>query len=145
EGNDEKPVQEDGTADKKDKKEEAEKVEEKKPPQPYKPLEPAGDATPLKDKVSEEELEQMPQAESYGDDRTRMVEVGETLVKDAEDQTDGPLKNHRLVAYYGHPNSTNMGILGELEPEQFMEKLKEQTQAYSDADPSRPAVPMIEL
>lgn len=141
-GNDEKPAQEDHTADKKEK---PEKVEEKKPPQPYKPMEPAEDATPLRDTLSEEELEQMPQAESYGEDRTRMVEVGETLVKGAKDQTDGPLKNHRLIAYYGHPNSSNMGILGEMEPDQLMEKLKEQTQAYSDADPSRPAVPMIEL
>ncbi len=63
-------------------------MEEKKPPQPYKPMEPAEDATPLRDTLSEEELEQMPQAESYGEDRTRMVEVGETLVKGAKDQTE---------------------------------------------------------
>lgn len=145
EGNNKKTAQEDDTADKKEKQEEPEETEEKPPPQPYKALQPSEDATPLKDTLSEEDLEQMPQAEAYGGDRTRMVEVGETLVKDAEDLTDGPLKNHRLVAYYGHPNSTNMGILGEMEPDQLMEKLKEQTQAYSDADPSRPAVPMIEL
>ncbi|QTN01126.1 hypothetical protein ERJ70_18640 [Sediminibacillus dalangtanensis] len=126
-------------------KQEEQEKEETKPPQPYKPLEPAEDAEPLKDKLSEEELEKMPKAEAHGDDRTRMVPVGETLVKGAEDQTDGPLKNHRLVAYYGHPNSTNMGILGEMEPDELMEKLKEQAQEYSDANPSRPAIPTIEL
>lgn len=49
------------------------------------------------------------------------------------------MKEHRLVTYYGHPNSTNMGILGEMEPGALMEKLKEQAQAYSNADPSHPA------
>ncbi|WP_371068857.1 hypothetical protein [Sediminibacillus sp. JSM 1682029] len=128
-----------------DEKQEEQEKEETKPPQPYEPLEPSEDAEPLKDKLSEEELEQMPKAEAHGDDRTRMVPVGETLVEGAEDKTEGPLKDHRLVAYYGHPNSTNMGILGEMEPDALMEKLKEQTQAYSDADPSRPAIPTIEL
>ncbi|UOQ49643.1 hypothetical protein MUN88_06065 [Gracilibacillus caseinilyticus] len=140
---------EEDTTDKKEETNETEepqeKEEETKPPQPYEPLEPAADATSLQDKLSEEELEKMPSAEAHGEDRTRMVPVGETLVKGAEDQTDGPLKDHRLVAYYGHPNSTNMGILGEMEPKELMKKLKEQTQAYSDADPSRPAIPTIEL
>ncbi|WP_042220997.1 hypothetical protein [Oceanobacillus manasiensis] len=136
EKSDEEPAQEEDTADEK---------EEENPPQPYKAMEPTEDATALKETLSEEEIEKMPSAEAGGGDRTRMVPVGETLVKGAEDQTEGLLKDHRLVAYYGHPNSTNMGILGEMEPDELMEKLKEQTQAYSDADPSRPAVPMIEL
>ncbi|CDO04752.1 hypothetical protein BN988_03319 [Oceanobacillus picturae] len=143
EKSEEEPAQEEGASDEQeDKKEEA---EEEKPTQPYKAMEPREDASPLKETLSEEEIEKMPSEEARGGDRTRMVPVGETLVKGADDQTDGPLKNHRLVAYYGHPNSSNMGILGEMEPDELMEKLKEQTQAYSDADPSRPAVPMIEL
>lgn len=120
-------------------------IEEENPPPAYKPMEPTEGASPLDKKVAEEEIEKMPSAEARGEDRTRMVPLGETLVKGADDQTDGPLKNHRLIAYYGHPNSTKMGILGEMEPDELMAKLKEQTQAYSDADPSRPAVPMIEL
>ncbi|KLV27693.1 hypothetical protein ABW02_06000 [Niallia circulans] len=120
-------------------------IEEENPPPSYKPLEPTEGASPLDEKVAEEEIEKMPRAEARGEDPTRMVPLGETLVKGADDQTDGPLKNHRLIAYYGHPNSTKMGILGEMEPDELMAKLKEQTQAYSDADPSRPAVPMIEL
>lgn len=120
-------------------------IKEENPPPAYKPLEPTEGASSLDKKVADEEIEKMPSAEARGEDRTRMVPLGETLVKDAVDQTDGPLKNHRLIAYYGHPNSTKMGILGEMEPDELMAKLKEQTQAYSDADPSRPAVPMIEL
>ncbi|MFD2628123.1 hypothetical protein [Oceanobacillus kapialis] len=136
-------TQEEDASDKKE--EEKETAEEDKPSQPFKAMEPAEDSTPLKEALSDEEIAKMPNAEAHGGDRTRMIPFGKTLVKGAEDQTDGPLKDHRLVAYYGHPNSTNMGILGEMEPEELMEKLKEQTQAYSDADPSRPAVPMIEL
>ncbi|MEM5590733.1 hypothetical protein AAHH67_01425 [Niallia circulans] len=120
-------------------------IKEENPPPAYKPMEPTEGASPLDKKVAEEEIEKMPSAEARGEDPTRMVPLGETLVKGADDQTDGPLKNHRLIAYYGHPNSTKMGILGEMEPDELMAKLKEQTQAYSDADPSRPAVPMIEL
>lgn len=62
-----------------------------------------------------------------------------------EDPSDGPLKDHRLVTYYGTPASEHMGILGQLEPEAYITKLKEQTQVYSDLDPDRPAVPTIEL
>ncbi|SDK21380.1 hypothetical protein [Sediminibacillus albus] len=145
EGKNEDSQSEEGASNKKDENKETEEKEETKPPQPYEPIKPAEDAQPLKDKLSEEEIAKMPTAEAHGGDRTRMVPVGETLVKGAEDQTDGPLKNHRLVAYYGHPNSTNMGILGEMEPDKLMEKLKEQAQEYSDADPSRPAIPTIEL
>ncbi|UOQ83734.1 hypothetical protein [Gracilibacillus salinarum] len=151
EGKDDNSQSEEDTTDKNEENNETEEQQDKeeeeetKPPQPYEALEPAADATPLQDKLSEEELSKMPSAEAHGEDRTRMVPVGETLVKGAEDQTDGPLKDHRIVAYYGHPNSTNMGILGEMEPDALMTKLKEQTQAYSDADPSRPAIPMIEL
>ncbi|MDX6153125.1 hypothetical protein [Marinococcus sp. PL1-022] len=122
-----------------------EKAEETKPEQVYKPVEPESDSIPLKDQLEQEELESMPESEAGTGESTRMVPFGETQIKGTEDQTDGPLKEHRLVTYYGHPNSTNMGILGEMEPDALMEKLKEQTQAYSNADPSHPAVPTIEL
>lgn len=120
--------------------------DEKKSSQPYKALQPSEDAKPLKQKLSEKELKNMPESQTDGvDNPKRSVPVGQMLVKGADDQTDGPLKNNRLVAFYGHPNSENMGILGEMEPEAMMEKLKKQTQAYSDADPERPAIPTIEL
>ena len=58
----------------------------------------------------------------------------------------GPLAKYRLVTYYGHPASDRMGILGEFDqPEQMIAKLKEQTAAYTAADPSRPGLCTIEL
>lgn len=61
------------------------------------------------------------------------------------DNTNGPLKKYRLVTYYGHPFSDRMGILGEYPPDVMMAKLKEQTAAYTAADPSRPALCTVEL
>ena len=71
--------------------------------------------------------------------------AGRMLVRGVEDPSDGPLKDNRLVTYYGTPLSGYMGILGELPPGQMMRQLKKQTRAYSAADPERPAVPTVEL
>lgn len=70
---------------------------------------------------------------------------GDVLVEGAEDLSDGPLKENRLVAYYGNPLEGAMGVLGETDPETMMANLIEQTAAYSAADQERPAVPTIEL
>jgi Na+-transporting methylmalonyl-CoA/oxaloacetate decarboxylase gamma subunit len=126
-------------------KESEKKQEQKEAAQPFEPLAPSEDAKPLEETMTEEELAKMPVVEAHGEDRTRKTPVGETLMEGKTDETDGILKDYRLVAYYGQPNSTKMGILGEMEPEALMKKLKEQTQAYSDADPARPAIPTIEL
>ncbi len=75
----------------------------------------------------------------------RTVPLGETLLADKEDTSDGPLKNNRLVAYYGHPYVAEMGILGEYDPKEMMAKLKEQAAVYSELDPERPAIPTIEF
>ena len=70
----------------------------------------------------------------------------QVLVDGAEDMSDGPLKENRLVTYYGNPRSAQMGVLGEFaDPEAMMERLIQQTAAYSAADPARPAIPTIEL
>lgn len=124
---------------------EKEEEENKEPEQPFKALEPSEDAVSLNESLSEEEQQQMPEAQAQGGDPERSIPVGETLAPGVEDPSNGPLKDHRLVAFYGTPESENMGILGTMEPEEYMKKLKEQTQAYSDADPDRPAVPTIEL
>ena len=128
-----------------DQDKEKEKDQPEKQPQPYKALQPSEDAKPLKETMAEEDLKKMPKVEAHGGDRTRSIPVGQTLMKGKTDPTNGPLKDHRLVAYYGNPHSTQMGILGEMEPDALMKKLKKQTQAYSDADPSHPAIPTIEL
>ncbi|MGF3104629.1 hypothetical protein [Rossellomorea sp. DUT-2] len=124
----------------------AENEEPEKPKKPFKPLKPSEDAVALAKSLSEKEQQEIPDMQALlGGNPTRTVPAGETLPEGVKDSSNGPLKDHRLVAYYGTPDSENMGILGELEPEEYMKKLKEQTQAYSDADPDRPAVPTIEL
>lgn len=59
--------------------------------------------------------------------------------------TTSPLSTYRLVTYYGHPASEQMGILGEFDPATMVQKLKQQTAAFTAADPSRPAICTIEL
>lgn len=133
------------------------------PEQPFAALEPSAEARPISESVSADDTAlavgtQNASAgiDQYADEGTglettgdpgpqRSIPLGETLLDGKEDPSNGPLKNNRIVAYYGTPTSDLMGILGEYEPEEFMRLLKEQTQAYSDADPDRPAVPAIEF
>ncbi|MGH3086115.1 MAG: hypothetical protein ACRDSJ_02205 [Rubrobacteraceae bacterium] len=131
------------------------------PEKPYAALEPSEDAVVLSESVGEDLTREVlgfedavsgASGDQYANEGTagprqpeRSVPLGETLLSGAEDRSDGPLKENRIVAYYGTPLSELMGILGESEPEVMMEQLKEQTQAYSDADPERPAVPAIEF
>ncbi|HEX2729838.1 MAG TPA: hypothetical protein VHM16_08780 [Rubrobacteraceae bacterium] len=75
----------------------------------------------------------------------RSVPVGEMVLSGKQDESDGPLKENRLVAYYGHPSTGLMGVLGEYQPDELMDRLKDQTAEYSKLDPDRPAVPTIEL
>lgn len=111
----------------------------------YQAIEPSPSAQPLETNYTKAQLAEMPRTQAHGGDTERSVPLGQTLHKGAEDLTDGPLKNHRIVSYYGHPNSVNMGILGEYSPKVFMDKLLEQTKAYSELDPEKPAIPAIEL
>ncbi|TCP23402.1 hypothetical protein EV207_1321 [Scopulibacillus darangshiensis] len=137
------------SADKKENASESKKKQEEKPEKkqekPFKPMMPSKDAKPLKENYSQEAISKMPRLEAHGHSRERSVPFGQTLLKGTEDKSNGPLKKYRLVAFYGQPNSTQMGILGEKTPEALMKQLKEQAQAYSDADPAHPAIPTIEL
>ena len=51
----------------------------------------------------------------------------------------------RIVAFYGNPLSTRMGILGELPPDQMLARLDEEVAAWNRADPSRPVQPALHL
>jgi hypothetical protein len=82
-----------------------------------KAIEPSQGAKPLKTNYKSQQLEEMPKTQAHGGSTKRSVPLGQTLTAGAEDQTDGPLKEHRIVSYYGHPNSKNVGILGEYSPE----------------------------
>jgi hypothetical protein len=50
----------------------------------------------------------------------------------------------RIVAYYGNFYSRQMGILGELDPEPMLARLKETTAMWEKADPTTPVLPAIE-
>ncbi|MEP6745582.1 MAG: hypothetical protein ABJB33_08810 [Gemmatimonadota bacterium] len=58
---------------------------------------------------------------------------------------DAILPHRRIIAFYGTPRSTRMGILGELPPEQMMARLEQVAAEWTAADPSTPAVPALHL
>ena len=49
----------------------------------------------------------------------------------------------RIVAYYGNFYSKNMGILGELPPDEMLAKLQGEVKKWTAADTSMPAIPAI--
>ena len=55
------------------------------------------------------------------------------------------LPDSRILAYYGNPLAREMGILGEVPPDQMIGKLKQQVATYASADRSRAVVPALEL
>lgn len=52
---------------------------------------------------------------------------------------------NRLVAYYGNPMSTRMGILGELPPEQMLDRLAATARQWERADTLHPVKPALQL
>lgn len=118
---------------------------------PYAAIPPPPGAKPLGAKASAAEAKNMPafEAQAYGDPpgvkSSRSVPLGQTLMAGEKDLSNGPLKGNRLVAYYGAPLSSQMGVLGEYGKQEMMQKLKAQTRAYSAADPAHPAIPTIEF
>lgn len=57
----------------------------------------------------------------------------------------GPLEGRRWVTYYGNPLSKRMGILGELPPEEMMDRLARQAAEWGKADPGTEVQPALEL
>jgi hypothetical protein len=51
----------------------------------------------------------------------------------------------RIVAYYGHPNSTRMGILGEFPKDEMLRRLRQQVAEWERADPSTPVIPALHM
>lgn len=58
---------------------------------------------------------------------------------------EGLLPDNRLLFYYGFPENPNMGILGQYDPQQNLQLLREQVAEYQAADDSRPWKLGIEL
>jgi hypothetical protein len=55
------------------------------------------------------------------------------------------LPNKRIVAYYGNPQSTRMGILGEVRPDEMLRRLDREVAAWTMADSTTPAIPALHL
>jgi hypothetical protein len=55
------------------------------------------------------------------------------------------LPEHRIVAFYGNPKSSRMGILGQLPPEEMLPKLERTATEWAKADPGRPVMPALHL
>lgn len=55
------------------------------------------------------------------------------------------LPRRRIVAFYGNPNSRNMGILGELAPTEMLARLDQEVAAWEAADPDVPVQPALHL
>lgn len=53
------------------------------------------------------------------------------------------LPEKRILAFYGNPLSKRMGILGELPPEQMLQKLDEEVANWHAADPATPVQPAL--
>ncbi|HLA90050.1 MAG TPA: hypothetical protein VJL28_06440 [Gemmatimonadaceae bacterium] len=66
-------------------------------------------------------------------------------VKGPEPLPGAILPAKRIVAYYGNPLSTKMGVLGEYEPEEMLRRLDAEVAAWTRADPATPVQPALHL
>lgn len=55
------------------------------------------------------------------------------------------LPDKRIVCYYGHPNSTRMGALGEFPKEEMLQRLRRQIGEWEAADPATPVQPCLHM
>ena len=51
----------------------------------------------------------------------------------------------RIIAFYGNPLSTRMGILGEFPPDEMLRKLDQEVAEWNKLDPSHPVQPALHL
>ncbi len=50
---------------------------------------------------------------------------------------------NRIVAYYGNLYSTKMGVLGQYEEGEMLQRLKAEVKKWEDADPNTPVIPAL--
>lgn len=55
------------------------------------------------------------------------------------------LPDKRIVCYYGNPNSTRMGALGEFPKDEMLQRLRNQIGAWERADPATPVQPCLHM
>lgn len=66
-------------------------------------------------------------------------------VKGPEPLPGAILPHKRIIAYYGNPLSTRMGVLGEYPSDQMLKMLDAEVAAWEKADPSTPVQPALHL
>ena len=85
-------------------------------------------------------------AQPAGPTPTQMPGIAVTPVTTQAPVTSDPnaiLPNYRVIAYYGHPSTDTMGILGEYDSkDELLAKLLEEKSAYEAADPTTPVMPI---
>jgi hypothetical protein len=55
------------------------------------------------------------------------------------------LPEHRIIAYYGNPKSTRMGILGQIPPDSMLPQLERTATEWARAEPGRKVIPALHL
>ena len=55
------------------------------------------------------------------------------------------LPEHRIIAYYGNPRSTRMGIMGQVPPDSMLPRLEKVAMEWALADPERKVMPALHL
>jgi hypothetical protein len=55
------------------------------------------------------------------------------------------LPDRRIVCYYGNPNSTRMGALGEFPKDEMLQRLRNQVGEWERADPETPVTPCLHM
>ena len=55
------------------------------------------------------------------------------------------LPQNRIVCYYGNPNSTRMGALGEFPKDEMLRRLRQEVDRWTRADPQHPAKPCLHM
>ncbi|CAN5864182.1 lipoprotein [soil metagenome] len=55
------------------------------------------------------------------------------------------LPDNRIVCYYGNPNSTRMGALGEFPKDEMLQRLRRQIDEWRRADPGTPVTPCLHM
>src|SRR5690606_9936441 len=78
--------------------------------------------------------------------------ISEATSKDTSWVYPGPeplpgalLPQKRILAFYGNPLSKRMGILGELPPDEMLQKLDEEVANWQAADPSTTVQPALHV
>lgn len=112
-----------------------------------------GNKTEAENTMPETTIAAVPKPDTLGidtvayDKRMRDLHIYDSLGKWTK-KTPYPLKGailpfKRVIAFYGNLFSKRMGILGEIPKQQMLEKLKQETALWQQADPNVPTIPAL--